>query len=51
MKTPIANNATILIIFLIDSCLLVEFSDRGMAIPMMKMKDGKMKSAGVTPSH
>ena len=44
------NSPTILIKFLILKGFLV-LTARGTAIPMIKMKDGKMRSAQVIPFH
>ena len=48
--TPIKKRAKILTIFLSLAGFLVVVA-RGMAIPMMKRNDGKMRSAGVRPFH
>lgn len=49
-NTPIKNNAAILMTFLTETGFL-GVVDKGMAMPMMKRKDGKMRSAGVSPFH
>lgn len=48
--TPIKKRAKILTIFLSLAGFL-EVVARGMAIPMMKRNDGKIRSAGVRPFH
>lgn len=48
--TPIRNKAAIRITFLTLAGFFAVVA-RGIAIPMMKRNEGKIRSAGVRPSH